>query len=147
MVTVKWTSTPRRAPPAGRPPVAASSSTVGGDISSGTITSETILLGTLAAVLDVEPADASEGVYAAVIQNSTWSASRPMRPTQLSVPGSSTSTTSSVSQDGWALAWAHDRGEYGPDRERRGPGQVDPIRVEQPLDLKSVHHRDDRFRC
>ena len=51
------------------------------------------------------------------------------------------------SQDDFALAWGHDGGEYGLDRECRGPGKVDRFRVEQPLDLKSVHHRDDRFRC
>ena len=54
---------------------------------------------------------------------------------------------SSLSQDGWEVTRGHDRGEYGLDRERCGPGKVDRFRVEQPLDLKSVHHRDDRFRC
>ena len=36
---------------------------------------------------------------------------------------------SSMSQDGWEVAWEHDRGEYGLDRERRGCGKVNRFRV------------------
>ena len=38
--------------------------------------------------------------------------------------------TSSMSKDGWEVAWAHDRGEYGLDRERRGSGKVNRFGVE-----------------